>query len=202
MIYLPLPEPWTIDSLEQYIDQLVQFVEKYRCIAEYNTHEVYTKGVVGIEWAPDLSIEDWINVTNGRYNEPLPEEFSEFLRLSQTLPLKDEKTYVPTSREVRQGMCRKKAHEIDVMLEFLGQFTRSQGVSATNIVDVGSGVGHLSTQMAKAGYSVIGVEGNQQLSEKLAAQNPIYTAVNRTILAPEDLNVTSDDLISVSLRML
>lgn len=199
MRHLPLPEPWTIDSLSQYIDQLLQFVERYRCIAEYNTHDVFTDGLP-VEWAPSLSVKEWIDVVQGCYRPPLSEEFFNFLQLSQELPLYKHK--VPQiSPTGRPGMCQKKDHEVDVMLHFISEFRQSRKISTKSVLDVGSGLGYLSGELAKAGYSVIGVEGDPAIAEKASQEQSGFATVNKMVLAPEDLNVTSEPSISVSLRI-
>lgn len=200
MIYLPLPKPWTTDNISEYIDRLIQFVTDYGCIAEYSTHDVFTKGLT-VEWAPNLELEDWIQIINWKYTGILSTTFLEFAQLSRDLPLQDYTSCeVPNNRESRRGMSPKKDHEVEAMLAFLNNFPNIQALAARTIIDVGSGLGYLSLELAKSGYEVIGVEGDPKRAEK-ASQQSHFKSLNKMVATAADLDIASESLISVSLRI-
>ena len=199
MIHLPLPGAWTTDTLPEYIEQLLDFVKRYAYLAECSTRDAFTKGLP-VNWAPELSTEDWIQIVNGRYTAPLPQPLSKFVQLAHRLPLRDAKDYKTwNGRESRRGMSLKKDHEVDAMVNFLSELISTQNIKAKSVVDVGSGLGYLSTELAKLGFSVIGIEGDADRAKK-ATPHCQFKSVNKVVTDPEDLGVTSESLISVSLR--
>ena len=172
----------------------------YGCIVEYSTHDVFTKGLA-VEWAPTLELKDWIEIINGKPMGILSATFSEFAQLSRDLPLQDYTSCeVPNNRESRRGMSPKKDHEVEAMLAFLDKFPNIQQLAVRRVIDVGSGLGYLSLELAKSGYEVMGIEGDSKRAEK-ASQQSQFKSLNKMIATAADLDVTSEPLISVSLRI-
>lgn len=199
MLYLPLPEPWTIDTLPEYIDQLVEFVHKYGDIARYITHDVFTKGLP-VNWVPEYSVREWVDIVTGQCEGPFCDSFSEFVSLSRTLPLLERKPHL----EIQVGskhrrMSSKKCHEVDTMVAFVAEITQARNITAKSVLDVGSGLGYLSTALSSAGYQVLAVEGDKERSAKAAEQNT-FRSIHKMVENYEDLDIVEDPCISLSLR--
>src|SRR5215471_7350708 len=103
--YLPLPPPWTIETVSEYIDELVGFIAEYEDIAKFNSHQVFTRGLP-VDWVPEYDLETWMAIISGEYTEDIPEKLSKFVKLSRTLPLVDTRTSFKgtTIRTNRKGM--------------------------------------------------------------------------------------------------
>jgi len=199
MLYLPLPEPWTIETLPQYIDQLVGFVDKYGDIARYRTHDVFTKGLP-VTWVPEFGLQDWVDIVRAQCDGPFCEPFSGFVSLSQRLPLVDNRPplEIPV-KNTHQGMSPKKCHEVDSMVAFVAEMTKARQVTAKSIIDVGSGLGYLSTALSKAGYQVSGVEGDEARATKAAEKNS-FRSIHKMVETYTDLDIVEDSCCSLSLR--
>ena len=77
-------------------------------------------------------------------------------------------------------------------------------IKTKKVLDVGAGKGHLSWEMAREGYTVVAIERNDQLSQKLAEHSTgkyEIECIAKTVNDESDLNVVQDPCISVSLRM-
>ena len=71
-------------------------------------------------------------------------------------------------------------------------------------MDIGAGVGHLASDLASEGYTVLAIEGNEVKSRNYAvkvAGNPEIQCIAANIQNEFDLNVTQEPCISLSLRM-
>ena len=83
--HLPLPEPWNIENVSDYINQLVSFITKYESIAKFNSHDVFLHGLP-VGWVGEHSLETWMAIMSGESLDGLSDrvtgEFSEFARLS------------------------------------------------------------------------------------------------------------------------
>ena len=93
---LPLPAPWTLETLPDYIDQLSQFIEKYRHIGEFYSVDRFLKEFL-VDWGKDFTLETWLEIIVGEYKGELPDDFAEFMRLSRALPLVDNPTPIVDS---------------------------------------------------------------------------------------------------------
>ena len=145
--YLPLPQPWTFENLSEYIDQLVIFITRYEHVAKFNTHDVFTKGLP-VNWLFDFDVEKWISIISRKCLKDLPDELTEFVRMSQDLPLFDIPPPPAYPRRVyRPGLNAKKAHEVDAMTAFIKETAKSHNITANNVLDVGSGLGYLSAEI-------------------------------------------------------
>jgi hypothetical protein len=200
MLYLPLPKPWTIETLPQYVNNLVEFINVYGDIPRFNTHDVFTKGLP-VDWAPKYSLETWLAIVSGNYTECSPGPFSTFVKLCLELPLVDAQT-THESNVVRKQhkMSPKKSHEVDAMIAFLEDVKNKCETGAKNVLDVGSGLGYLSSELAKAGYDVVGVEGDQERARK-AAENSSFKSIHKMIAGPTDLDIIKHPCTSLSLRI-
>jgi len=81
--------------------------------------------------------------------------------------------------------------------------TELHQIATKKVIDVGAGVGHLSWELAKEGYSVVAIEGNERNARKCAditAARPEIQCVTKYINDETDLNVIQDPCISVSIR--
>jgi len=81
--------------------------------------------------------------------------------------------------------------------------TERHQITTKKIMDVGAGVGHLSCELAKEGYSVIAIEGDESYSQKCVqntAANPEVQCITKLINDEIDLNVIQEPCISVALR--
>jgi Methyltransferase domain len=201
MVHLPLPEPWTLETLSEYIEELVKFVTEYGDIARFNTRDVFVHGLP-VDWVPEHDLETWVAIVSGKHTENWSKSFSRFVHLSKTLPLHDH-AYSPSkiSTRKRQGFSPKKEHEVDAMLDFVAKTTCAQNLCVKNVVDVGSGLGYLSAELATVGYRVVAVDGDPDRPVK-AIQHAQVEHVCKTITNHTDLDIVEGDCISLSLRML
>lgn len=199
MLYLPLPEPWTIDTLPGYIDQLIDFLEQYGDIARYSTCDGFTIGLP-VDWVPEYSLEKWAEIVTGQCNEPFSDPFSKFVSLSRKLPLLDKRANqdIPIESKYRR-MSPKKCHEVDAMADFVAEITKARKVTATNVLDVGSGLGYLCTALSNAGYQVSGVEGDEARAIK-AAEQTTFRSIHKRVETYADLDILTEPCISLSLR--
>ena len=85
---LPLPAPWTLETLPDYIDQLSNFINKYLDIGEFVSVDRFLREFP-VDWGKDFTLEIWMEIILGEYKGELPADFAEFMRLSRTLPLVD-----------------------------------------------------------------------------------------------------------------
>jgi hypothetical protein len=201
MVHLPLPEPWTLETLSEYSEELVKFVTEYGDIARFNTKDVFRDGLP-VDWVPEHDLETWVAIVTGKYTESWCEPFLRFVNLSRMLPLLDH-GYSPSklSTRKRQGFSPKKEHEVEAMLDFVAETTCLHKLSIKNVLDVGSGLGYLSAELATAGYRVVAVDGDPDRPIK-AIQHPQVEYVCKTITNHTDLDIVEGDCISLSLRTL
>src|SRR6266496_5067872 len=128
--YLPLPPPWTIEMVSEYIDELVEFINEYENIAKFNSRDVFMKGLP-VSWVLEYNLERWIAIISGENTENLPEELAKFLHLSRNLPLVDNRTsFKGSARTNRKGMTPKKDHEVDAMVAFVAEMRMAHDISA------------------------------------------------------------------------
>jgi hypothetical protein len=200
MLYLPLPEPWAIDTLPGYIDQLVNFLEQYGDIARCSTRDAFTIGLP-MDWVPEYSLEKWVEIVTGQCNGPFCDAFSKFVSLSRKLPLLDNRAHqnIPIESKYHR-MSPKKCHEVDAMVDFVAEITKARNVTATNVLDVGSGLGYLCTALSNAGYQVSGVEGNEARAIK-AAEQTTFRSIHKRVETYADLDILMEPCISLSLRI-
>ena len=83
---LPLPPPWTLASLSEYVSQLSQFIAKYREIGEFVSSDRFVKEAP-VNWGENFCLETWLEIVVGEYKGQLPDDFAEYMRLSRTLRL-------------------------------------------------------------------------------------------------------------------
>ena len=198
--YLPLPPPWTIETVSEYVDELVRFIAEYEDIAKFNSHNVFTHGLP-VNWAPEYDLVTWMAIIAGEQVEDVPEKLSKFVKLSRTLSLVDTRTsFKDITRTNRKGMTPKKDHEVDAMVAFVAKMTKAHGIRTKNVLDVGSGLGYLSLELSKAGYNVVGVEGDPERAKKAAATTDME-CVNRMINNHSDLEIIREPCIALSLRI-
>ena len=196
---LPLPEPWTIQTLSHYVDALTAFITKYHAIACFNSSEIFTKGFA-VDWnVPNYSVQQWLRIVQGEEPPDALESFADFLRFSRRLPLKDVPDLSNLGRKHRQRASLKKNHELDVMLSFLNTVKTAHSITTSNAMDVGAGVGLLSTELSTAGYNVVAVEGNPKYYAELV-KNSSFRSVNKFVVRPTDLDIIQEPCISMSLR--
>lgn len=203
--HLPLPEPWNIENVSDYINQLVSFITKYESIAKFNSHDIFLHGLP-VGWVGEHSLETWMAIMSGESLDGLSDrvtgEFSEFARLSHALPLVDErKQNKTTAKKQRKGMTPKKDHEVDAMIAFINEMTRIHNIDVNNVLDVGCGLGYLSLELSKGGYNVIGVEGDPDRAEK-AGMHARFQCITRKVYDCNDLDIMKEGCISVSLRII
>ena len=106
--YLPLPPPWNIETVSEYVDELVRFIAEYEDIAKFNSHNVFIRGLP-VNWAPEYDLKIWMAIISGDYGEDVPENLSKFVKCSQRLALVDTRTsFKGTSRTNQKGMTPKK----------------------------------------------------------------------------------------------
>ena len=112
---LPLPAPWTLETLPEYIDQLSQFITKYRHIGEFCSVDRFLREFP-VDWGKDFTLEKWLEIILGEYKGELPDDFAEFMRLSRALPLADNPTpRVDTATEqsnVGEGDSQPETNEV------------------------------------------------------------------------------------------
>lgn len=199
--YLPLPPPWTVDTVSDYINELVHFITEYENIAKFYSQAVFVEPSP-VDWVPDYPLEKWIRIISGECIEELPERLSKFVRLSRELPLFDTKEPLKVKNEPtnRRGCCPKKDYELDVMSAFIEEMRSVHDIQTKNIVDVGSGLGYLSLELSKGGYNVIGVEGDAEMAKKAAAQNKVQ-CITKKINDYTDLDIIQEPCITLCLRM-
>lgn len=198
---LPLPPPWTLEILSEYIDALIRFITKYEQIAKFNTHHAFTQGLP-VDWAPDFDIETWLAILSGRVLEDFPHELVEFIHLFQELPLLDpRKPAKPTRRRDTKGLTPKKIHEVDAMMAFIEETTKAHKITTKNVLDVGSGLGYLSSELSSSGFRVVCVEADPKRAEK-AAQRTGLPCIAKRVELSSDLDIWGRPHISVSLRRL
>jgi len=85
---LPLPRPWTLETLPEYVDQLALFITKYQAIGEYISVGRFLNQVP-LDWGENFSLETWLEIIVGEYKGELPDDFAEYMRLSRCLRLVD-----------------------------------------------------------------------------------------------------------------
>lgn len=200
MLYLPLPEPWTIGTLSEYIDRLVDFLEQYGDIARLSTRDAFTIGLPA-DWVPEYSLEEWVEIVTGQCDGPFPDPFSKFVSLSRKLPLVDRKPHqaIPIESKYHR-MSPKKCHEVDAMVAFVSEITKARKVTSSNVLDVGSGLGYLCTALSNAGYQVSGVEGDSDRAAK-AAEQTSFRSIHKRVETYTDLDILIEPCISLSLRI-
>jgi hypothetical protein len=84
--HLPIPSPWTLETLPTYIDHLCLFINKYKDIGEFYSGYKFTHGYL-VNWGEGFSLDEWLQAVKGEYKGQLPGEFAEFVRLCRELPL-------------------------------------------------------------------------------------------------------------------
>ena len=85
---LPLPAPWTLETLPDYIDQLSNFINKYLDIGEFVSVDRFLREFP-VDWGKEFTLETWMEIILGEYKGELADDFAEFMRLSRSLPLVD-----------------------------------------------------------------------------------------------------------------
>lgn len=196
---LPLPDQWTIETLSGYVDALISFITTYNAIACFNSSEIFTSGFP-LDWSiPDYSLEQWLKIIAGEDPQNAPESLKDFLHLARHLPLKDKPDTPKLEDKRREGASQKKNHELDLMLSFLEATKVANDITTSNVLDVGCGLGLLSTELHKTGYNVIAIEGNPECFAALAKDAPCR-CINKYVTHYTDLDVIEDPCISMSLR--
>jgi hypothetical protein len=199
MINLPLPEPWTIDTVSQYIDELAKFLLEYGDIARLHSTDVFDVGLP-VDWIPEHSLETWIAIVSGEYTGNWSDQFSRFVKLSRMLPLLDDwKPRSLTSKRKRDAFPVKKEHEVEAMVSFVTEMASIHQISTCDVLDVGSGLGYLSAELSSTGFHVIGIEGDPQKSAN-AIKHENVEHVCKMVMNSTDLEITEKDCISLSLR--
>ena len=199
---LPLPPPYTAETVSEYADALIGFEREYRCIAKFYSQHIFTKGLP-VDWAPKYDAETWLSIIAGEVpDETLPEPLTRFMRLARELPLvgigpKLESLVVQKNRK---KFTPKKSYEVDVLVKFVKETTEQCNIKADRVVDVGAGLGYLSQELAKSGFQVTAIEGDPERAEKVADGADIE-CIAKIVNGPDDLDVTPDPCIAVSLRM-
>jgi hypothetical protein len=200
--HLPLPPPFTIDSISEYIDALIGFVREYKSIVHFNSHHVFTQGLP-VDWLPKYTVETWLSIASGGFlEEILPEPLEKFLRLARELPLggpirMGESLPAPPTRK---NLTAQKSHEIDAVIGFLKELTKRFNIEAKRVVDVGAGLGYLSQELEEIGYQVVAIEGNPERAAEVAEKANIE-CIARMVNRPCDLDVTADPCLAVGLSM-
>jgi len=198
--YLPLPTPWTVDNLSEYIDALVNFITEYKDITTLSSIESFVCPIP-IDWAPEYSLEEWIAIHSGEFTGNLPEQLSKFVKLSRELPLVDTEGSVKVQEQInRKRCCRKKDYELEVLRIFLPEMTKTHNVTTKNVLDVGSGKGHLAQVLSEEGYEVVCIEGNPGLACKVSQTSEIKS-IEKMVANHTDLDIIQGPCITVSLRI-
>ena len=199
MLHLPLPHPWTIETVSEYVDELIKFVNEYEDIASFNSKEVFSSGLP-LDWVPDHDLETWIAIVSGDYTGNWSGRFSRFVQRSRQLPLLDNNKPLHKRSEKRQGFTPKKEHEVDAMMAFVAEMMSVHKVTSRNVLDVGSGLGYLSAELSKAGFHVVGVEGDPERATKAIPHTQVES-VCKMVTNYKDLDIVKDCCVSLSLRI-
>jgi len=200
--HLPLPPPWTEETLSEYVDALIGFIAEYRSIACFNSQHVFTRGLP-VDWAPKYNVEKWLSIISGQIPDgPLPEPLARFIRLARDLPLvgAGHKVEGMQLQPTRKKFTPQKSHEVDAFVEFVREMTKSLNVNVRHVVDVGAGLGYLSQELAKIGFQVDAIEGDPERAAKAADQANVRF-IAKMVNGPDDLDVTPGPCLVVSLRI-
>jgi hypothetical protein len=127
-------------------------------------------------------------------NTPVFDFIQEAEELSSFLPVINPKT--PLSPENLRGMREKKAHEISLLVPYLGELSKSHSFS--HIVDLGGGIGHLSRIISnKLSIPCICLDHDKTLAEKgkTLSQNERVTFIAKglgnPIIPSKDFDILS-----------
>jgi Methyltransferase domain len=198
--YLPLPTPWTVDTLSEYVDALVNFITEYKEITTFSSTDSFIRPIP-IDWAAEYSLEEWIAIHSGEFTGNLPEQLSKFVKRSRELPLVDTEGPIKVQEPInRKRCCRKKDYELEVLRIFVPEMAEVHNITAKNILDVGSGKGHLAQVLSEAGYEVVCIEGDPGLACK-TSQTSKVKCVAQMVGNHTDLDIIQQQCITVSLRI-
>lgn len=65
---LPRLQPWTLETLSEYSEELVKFIIEYGDIARFNTKDVFLDELP-VDWVPEPDLETWVAIVSGKYTE-------------------------------------------------------------------------------------------------------------------------------------
>lgn len=199
---LPLPPPYTAETISEYVDALIGFEMEYKRIASFHSHEVFTKGFP-VDWAPKYDAETWLSFIAGDVSEQsLPAPLAKFMRLARELPLVGfgPKLDSVEVQKNRKKFSPKKAYEVDVFIKYINETSEKFDIETKRVVDVGAGLGYLSQELVKAGFQVTAIEGDPERAAKTAESAGIE-CIAKMVNSPDDLDITPDPCLAVSLRM-
>ncbi|CEP18406.1 hypothetical protein [Parasitella parasitica] len=178
---LRLPENYSHLTPVEYMDTLINYIERYRQwitlhIVDFLTFDQWN--ILNQEWReallpPNESIshEEWINsiinITSGSdVNEHWPESLRNFIRgakeiaLPRINPAGSEQVKSKIEKRILQGMVDKKIHEVERMTPVIQKIAKDHQVHS--IVDLGAGQGYLSRSIAfKSNLKVLAVDSSE-----------------------------------------
>ncbi|KAI9487588.1 MAG: methyltransferase domain-containing protein [Benjaminiella poitrasii] len=178
---LSLPEKYSHLAPKEYVQALMDFIEKHRQWTAIHIVDFITLNqweILPEDWRQTLlpkdesiNEEEWIDsiikITAGSDNEQWPESLRAFIRDTRDISL----SRVVTSTESNQvtcelnkrimaGMVEKKIHEVERMTPVVQKIAKDHNVKS--IVDLGAGQGYLSRSLAfKSQLKVLAVDSSE-----------------------------------------
>ncbi|KAL7320683.1 hypothetical protein PS15m_000546 [Mucor circinelloides] len=178
---LRLPDKYAHLTPNEYIQELMNYIEKYRQWTTLHIVDFLTFGqwnILNEEWReallpPDGSIshEEWIDaiikITSGSdVNENWPESLRSFIKDTKDIALPrinvagSEQVKSKIEKRILAGMVDKKIHEVERMTPVIQKIAKDHQVHS--IVDLGAGQGYLSRSLAfRSNLKVLAVDSSE-----------------------------------------
>lgn len=112
---------------------------------------------------PD-SLTDFVTLSKHHHINSYPSNY--YMKLDDVNNVLQSWGYKPTNKSfnLKEFMCAKKMHEVDVMAKLVADFSKYAGIDI--IVDIGGGKGYLSSLLALAyNFNVLGIDSQSINSE-------------------------------------
>eukprot|EP00026_Physarum_polycephalum_P007483 Phypoly_transcript_07545.p1 GENE.Phypoly_transcript_07545~~Phypoly_transcript_07545.p1 ORF type:complete len:497 (+),score=58.29 Phypoly_transcript_07545:102-1592(+) len=184
------PEAYATSSLEEYMGDLVAFINKYSFLYRFKSIEFFTKSV----W--DTIPESWKEPLLGLSNEEAaafpqgkvlkqdwPQSLADFVSdiRKLSMPRNEVNQFpLPTLSQsfqtvnkigfslpsLSRNMTAKKVHEVTKLSDLVSHIATSFGSESVDVVDIGSGEGYLGQVLHHDyGMSVVGVDERSEFTE-------------------------------------
>ncbi|KAG1179940.1 hypothetical protein G6F70_008476 [Rhizopus microsporus] len=174
--YIRLPEKYKNKSVQEYLDDLLEFYNEYFWLIHvlpfnFITHRQWDQ--FDVEWRNALMSfmeqagDNWAkalleSILNTNDYSIWPESLRNYIEKTRDLSLpRNEEPFqnnqANISKQILGGMSDKKIHEVELMGQLIKQVANERGI--TSVIDLGSGQGYLSRALAfDHGFDVVAVD--------------------------------------------